>query len=186
MAHAMTVGPPLTMPFMDGHAADSETLLMLYALVRYVRPALIVEAGTYRGHAACVMGAALRDGKIDGEVWSADVVDYGAAKSVEQNGLQDFVHIYHGDFGAMLEGPLKNRLWRMAFVDSGITVDQSQDTTPPDVRSGHVALAKSRLASGGLLIVDDMAGDWTGVEALRHDAAIYLSQGRGIVLDQSR
>lgn len=170
----------LVMPGLDGHAGAEETLGLLYWLVRIIRPALVVEAGTYMGHGACTMGRALKDAGVDGEVWSADTFDYGAQKSVEQNDLQDIVHLYRGDFCEMLE-KLAPRRMRFAFIDSGPT---DQVGTAPDIRLLHVEAGLKRMQSGGILVVDDASGQWTGVETIRMDASILMSQGRGLALYQ--
>ena len=170
----------IDMPGLDGHSGDHETLTLLYALVRYIKPALIVEAGTYMGHATVTMAHALKEGKIDGEIWTADIYDYGAKASVERNGFSEYVKFFDGDFTDMLEGPLKDRKYRMAFVDSG---PSCQVETAVDVRHRHALRALESLAPSGLMVVDDAAGDWSGVEEIRK-LGIYLPTGRGLVLVQ--
>ena len=176
----------LTMPEPDGHASDLGMLHLLYGLVMYVRPALIIEAGTYKGHAAATMALALRDSGTDGEVWTADVKDYGARGYIAANGLSTFVHYYDGDFEAMLAGPLKDRRWRFAFVDSGLIVN-GDTPAEEDMRQRHLAAAKQGLVTGGVIVVDDAASTgWNGAKALREEAGIYLANGRGVALVQSR
>lgn len=176
----------LILPGLDGDACDMDTLHFLYGLVGYLRPSLIVEAGTYRGHGSSVMGEALRANKIDGEVWSADVEGYDAAQTVTQNDLQDYVTLYRGDFKAMLDGPLVHRKIRMAFVDSGRVVLNDGEKVADDVRSTHVWAAYERLAPGGVVVVDDMNGQWVGVEDIRQRASVYLTTGRGMAIVQRR
>jgi predicted O-methyltransferase YrrM len=173
---------PITIAASDGHSADPETLHLLYGLVRYMRPSLVVEAGTYQGHATCAMAGAMRDAEIEGEVWSADIEDYGAAKAVTENGLDEWVRLCHGDFGEMLSGSLARRKWRLAFVDSGLVVGKDV-TVPSNVRATHAMLAFNGLATRGLMMVDDAAGEWDGVESLRGNG-IYLPTGRGLILVQ--
>ena len=67
----------LTLPPFDDMATDVETLSLLSALVCYERPTVAVEAGTYRGHGALYMAAALKGGDIPGHVWTADPIDCG-------------------------------------------------------------------------------------------------------------
>ena len=172
----------LVLPGLDGHSAEDATLYLLFGLVKSMRPSLIVEAGTYMGHATTIMAAAMREAGIDGELWSADPMDYGALKVVEQNGLTDFVHLYRGDFNEMLEGPLKDRSFRMAFIDSG---PSSTFQTADDIRHHHCEAARKRLKAGGLMIVDDASGQWVGVEEIRDQASLYLAPGRGLALIQN-
>lgn len=176
----------LMMPVLDGHAADEPTLKLLYALVLLHRPALVVEAGTYQGHAAGVMGMAMRDAGIDGEVWTADIKDYGAWANMVDNQLTNIVTCFAGDFQDMLEGPLKGRKIRMAFIDSGLTVHTTGDELyEPAVRVRHTQVAVTNISPGGLIIVDDMSGDWVGVEEVRKRCNILLTHGRGLGLVQS-
>lgn len=168
----------------DGHACDTDTLHLLYALVRYYKPSIIVEAGTYMGSAACVMGQAMKDLGLDGQVWTADIKDYGAAGVVEKNGLQDYVTIYQGDFLDMLNGHLMHHNFRMAFIDSGLTNDDTAVMT--NVRFTHAEAAFERLKKGGVLVVDDMTGQWDGVETIKGHAGINLLTGRGLSLVQKR
>ena len=177
---------PLNLPGLDSASAESGALHILYGLVLYLRPALIVEAGTYRGHASCVMGGALRDGGIDGEVWTADVEGYDATETVERNGLVDHVRLFHGDFVDMLDGPLGSRRPRIAFIDSGAVYAEDGQMLPcePGLRIRHVRAALRAVAPRGLVVVDDASGQWDGVEGLRGQASLYLSQGRGLAIVQ--
>ena len=173
----------VTLPTPDSHAADSETMFMLYGLVRYLKPSLIIEAGTYMGHAACTMACALRDAEVDGEIWTADVKDYGAQANVDQNDLSAFVHVFQGDFGAMLAGPLKDRKARLAFIDSGLVVDPQPMPVMTNLRHTHVQLALGHMVSGGVMVIDDCAGTWDGVEEIRQ-LGLYLFKGRGMAIVQ--
>lgn len=44
----------------EGWTAEVETIEFLYGLVRLIKPRVVVETGTWHGHAACAMGEALR------------------------------------------------------------------------------------------------------------------------------
>ena len=51
---------PQQWSMIDGNTAEVETLEFLYSLARLVKPKLIVETGTWHGHAAVAFGRALR------------------------------------------------------------------------------------------------------------------------------
>ena len=167
----------LILPPLDGHAAEDATLHLLHGLVLLLRPALIVEAGTYKGHAACVMGKALRDSQTDGEVWTADVTDHGAQECVTRNGLGRWVHCYHGDFGDML-ATLAGRTWRLAFIDSGPTFEVE---APQNIRTTHAQAAYDGLGPEGMMVIDDVWGEWIGVETWRARGFV-IPGGRGVAL----
>lgn len=172
----------ISLPGLDGSSAEVPMLYILYGLVRQLKPSLIVEAGTYMGHATTIMAAALRDEKLDGEVWSADPVDYGAQKVLDDNGLSGYAKLYRGDFADMLNGPLAGRNARLAFIDSGPVHGSIETLT--SIRIMHFNAALNRVRSDGLLVVDDAVGDWVGVEHVRNLPGIYLPQGRGLKLVQ--
>lgn len=179
------MGSELILPSFDGDACDQETLHIVYAFTSYLKPALIVEAGTYRGHAACSMGSALRNGRIDGEVWTADIEGYDAAVSVAKNGLEAQIKLFRGDFTDMLDGPLKDRSIRMAFIDSGRVVIDGIDVEQ-EIRSRHIQAVWPRLQVGGIMIVDDVNGNWKNVAGVRETANILLTTGRGMAIVQRR
>jgi predicted O-methyltransferase YrrM len=51
---------PQRWSMIDGWTAEIEVLEMLHALVRLIKPDMVVETGTWRGYAAIAMGQALR------------------------------------------------------------------------------------------------------------------------------
>lgn len=178
------------LPTPDATSADMGSLYLLYGLVSFLRPALIVEAGTYKGHATLVMAKALRDNGVDGEVWSADPKDYGAQQLIEGTDLADYVRLYHGDFADMLNGPLAERKIRFAFVDSGPIVDEKQmpePGCPGNLRIEHFNALLGKLPSHGIIAVDDVGtGGWPGCEEIKQMASLFLPQGKGIAIVQRR
>lgn len=161
---------------------------LLYSLVRYRKPTLIVEAGTYRGHATCAMALACKQNGV-GNVYSADIEDYRAADAIEANGLAEYVTLFHGDYGAMLE-QFNMRSIELAFIDSGPTVAPAGETSPSvmsNIRFLHAEATGSRLAVGGMMVIDDMrTNEWYGAKELRETAGLYLNAGRGIAIVQRR
>lgn len=176
----------VSLPSFDGDGCDEATLVMLYAMVRYIRPALVIEAGTYRGAAACTTALAMKDGGIDGEIWTADVKGYDAEDIIRSNGMQDIVNLYRGDFVDMLNGPLLGRKARFAFIDSGKTVqlhgEEEDAGTPSNIRMTHLQAALKTLQIGGVVAVDDASGEWDHVDWVRANAGVYIPNHRGLAL----
>ncbi len=176
-----------------GTASEVAMLYWLYGLVFYMRPTLIVEAGTFEGHATIVMATALRDAKIPGLIYTADVDDYSVMPNCERNGVQDYVKPFWGDYCDLLDGPLAGRSIDLAFIDSGPCICKGE--VPPErlieitMRSRHIKATLPRLAPNGVVVVDDMAAAddaWLGVKEFRDIAGLYLSAGRGMALLQRR
>ena len=166
-------------PGNDMTGAEAELLSLLYALVVYCRPHLIVEAGTYRGLGAVAMATAVRDHNMRAHVWTADVRDYGQAARMREHGVEHLVTCCQCDFTEML-----TRLPRVpdfAFVDSGAVVDEdgTLTNTEPALRLRH--FQSLTLAPGGLIAVDDTASEWPGRdEIVKH--GLTLPVGRGVTL----
>jgi hypothetical protein len=165
----------------DNTAAEPELLSLLFALVGYCRPAVIVEAGTYKGHATMAMAAALKHYKIRGRIWTADVQDYGQRDTVASNEMGHLVTCHIGDLEAMLErsGPPD-----FAFLDSGPTVDTTTGVTTnhePGIRQRHFQAVRRVMAKGSLIVVDDTASEWIGREEIAR-AGITLLAGRGVTI----
>lgn len=62
----------------DGTASEVEMGDLLYGLVRMLKPDLVVETGTYKGHSTWRIAEALHKNKM-GSVITCDIADYGAS-----------------------------------------------------------------------------------------------------------
>lgn len=162
----------------DTVASHPDTWDVLAMLVRALRPAVVVEAGTYRGHATFAMAEAMWSADIDGHIYTADVEDHDIWPTLDNAGLVDYVTYHHGRFEQMLEnvpGPIN-----IAFIDA------SEDATP-DLRIRYVNAVVPRLAPHGVVVVDDATDDgWPGAEVLRKSCGLYLPLGHGLAIYQMR
>ncbi len=65
---------------LDGHlgyaSVELEVGRLWYALVRLLRPRVVLETGTHRGYSTCNLAAALRDLGQDGHVWTIDPIEH--------------------------------------------------------------------------------------------------------------
>jgi predicted O-methyltransferase YrrM len=152
-------------PF-DSHATDYETLGFLFALLEYVKPRVIVEAGTYRGHFAVGAARVLPDSLV----FTSDIKCHETLP--EPPNLAAFL----GDFEAMLDA-IDVAPFDFAFIDSG---------PPPGGESGvrlrHWRIAKERAAPGAILVCHDMnALGWTGGPEIAAEG-ILMPGGRGITI----
>lgn len=156
----------------DDTTSDPRMLDVLSALVSFTAPQVIVEAGTYRGWGLMTLAETLRVYDLPGHVWSADPVDYGVQELVDQAGLTDRVTLIHAPFEQLLaELPAPPDF---AYIDCS-------DLHEPSLRLRYATMALERMASGGLICVDDAAGDWPGAKALRR-LGLYLPNVRGLVV----
>lgn len=153
---------------LDKIASDIETLNTLFILLGYIRPTLIVEAGTYRGHFS--VGAA----RIlpESNVWTADI-----KQQFEDPKLENF-HFHEGDFEEMLEWIPK---FDFGFIDSGPPWHGGEDPKPETgLRLSHWYAAWEKLEVGGLLVCHDtVRHDWLGGDEIVAGGTT-LRVGRGI------
>jgi predicted O-methyltransferase YrrM len=147
---------------------EPETLALLFELIGYIKPAVIVEAGTWRGDFAIV--AAWRC--PESRVYTADVI-----QAAPDPGLPNLT-FYHGDFGAMLKtvGPFD-----FAFIDSG------PDEHEPGLRWRHWSHALLKVRPGGFVACHDVIHtDWVGGPEIAGTASLVLAGGKGLALWQKR
>jgi hypothetical protein len=176
-------------------ATDIETLQVLYGLVKYLEPSLIIESGTYMGHFPLFAQTA-SPGSL---IYTADPRQYHEKSLVEmykENGLDPSMLVeYRGTFAEMLE-EYRDRLYKkvkLAFVDSGppfshdgrLFLDEN-DETVHSIRWHDYQLAKEYVGYGGIIISHDMnQAGWPGHRDM-WDEGIHLNGGRGITLHQVR
>ena len=154
---------------LDGHATDPETFALLFEVLTYVRPHVIVEAGTYRGHFAFGAARLLPEARV----FSSDIVKADCGRPATPANLTLFV----GDFEAMLatltEAP------DFAFVDSGGGDEEG-------VRLRHWRAAQAGVRVGGLVACHDTLADgWMGGREIGGQG-VRLQGGRGLTLWQRK
>lgn len=158
----------------DLMASSPETVDLLCSLVLLLRPAVIVESGTYQGHAALAMAQACKEAQ-SGHLWTADVEDYcvqGMSTAIAAARLTDWITYDTVGYEAMLEAH--------DLRDIGLAWLDASHTDHPHLRTRHLALTRPRMAATGLILMDDLAEDWPGAHALRAQADLYLPFGRGL------
>jgi predicted O-methyltransferase YrrM len=161
----------------DTTASHPETWDFLAQLVTGLNARTVVEAGTYRGHAALAMAEAMRVGCIDGCIYTADVVDHGVEALAEQAGLSRYLSFTRDRFETMVE-PLDGI--DLAFIDA------SEEQTPA-LRIDYLNLVWEKLAPNGVAVVDDATNDeWPGAALLREKCGLYLPGGHGLAIFQKK
>ncbi len=157
----------------ESHSVDGPTLDLLYELLRFMQPGIIVEAGTFQGSFALIARAACPDAKI----YTADIVPYEQHEGIEN------VTFFWGDSNDMLKRYDIQGV-DFAFIDSGPPA-MLDDQWGTNVREMHYEAAKERMAPGGVIATHDTVSlEWQGAERIVGDASIQLNSGRGLSLRQ--
>jgi predicted O-methyltransferase YrrM len=162
------------LPPLDTTATDEGSLMFLFALAFYLKPKVVVEAGTYQGHFSVVLARLLPDC----HVWTADPYTRMSESSSPSN-----LHFVQGDFDEMLNARpiLKGRV-DFAFIDSGPPMAVEE----PEVRWRHWTSCKAFMRSGGVMACHDTntASEWPrGMEIASE--SMRLDGGRGVCLWQA-
>src|SRR5512146_2732868 len=157
----------------EGDPSGQRTVDVLWALVRFTVPAVVVEAGTHHGHTALALAHALESAGVPGHVWTADTAESGVLANAEKLRLAHRITFFKGDFLDMLPGipePIE-----FAYLDAGPDTD--------GLRWRHFQGMRDRLAPGALVATDDVAGSWPHVEDFQ-TLGFYFPQLRGLSLWQ--
>ena len=88
----------------DGNSMEIEGAELLWATVRYIKPLVVVETGTYFGFAAACIALALQQNGL-GHLWSVEIDADNVVKATDclqradvmSPGLQACVTVVHGD-----------------------------------------------------------------------------------------
>ena len=151
-------------------------------------PVTVVEAGTFKGDFAIGAADVMKQLERGGKVFTADPMDYGVEARFKKEGFEDYIEYWKGDFGEML---VKRKLWDidLAFIDSGPIEDIMEDRElfmkERGIRFKHYQAVLPRMASGGLVVVDDMTNiGWSDSEKILEDADLFLKGGRGLTIKQ--
>ena len=181
----------LKQPPLDDTATDPETLEFLYHLIRYLKPRVIVESGTYMGHFTLVALAASPTSFL----YTADprqYYTYSAKEMAEQNGISTKRLVeFRGTFHEMLaEHPFLTEGVNLAFIDSGPPYGDSDFVDPKEathkIRWQDYQAVKNYMAYNGIIISHDMnACGWPGHKEIL-DEGILLPGGRGITMHTVR
>lgn len=162
--------------YLDTITSHPDIWDLLVELMLANDPKVIVEAGTYRGHATFAMAEALRIAGKEAHIYTADTDDHHVPDLLEQVELSAYVTCHHGPFAEMLEAvpdPID-----FAFIDAS-SIDNAA------LRIDCLNLVGPRLAPWGLIVVDDSTDDgWQGAKVLRDNCALYLKVGRGLTVFQ--
>lgn len=186
MPEALFANRMQDLPAWDAESTEVETIDFLLALLLYFRPAVIVEAGTYRGHFA--VPAARVAAHWGGCVWTWDPMYYKwleGLKSCPRN----LVYI-QDDF--VLDGlPQPD----FCFIDSGRARHINPDGTTASafvhplshdigIRERHVAEARQYHVLNTVIAIHDMntAADWRGgIEIASHCFRFMVGRGLGLL-----
>ena len=161
----------------DTVSSHPELWDFLAVLVEATDAQLVVEAGTYRGHATFAMAEAMRQRGKGGHIYTSDVQDHGVVDVLDAVGLTSvsFVQTRFEHMVNALDGEID-----LAFIDAS-------EIETPSLRIDYVNLLVPRMRSRGVIVVDDCADDaWPGAKILRDACSMYLPLGRGTTVFQKR
>ena len=154
---------------LDAVATDADSLYFLFGLISFLKPKVVVEAGTWKGHFSLTLVQIMPSITI----YTADPIRF-----MKDSGPLQY---YQGDFVDMLE------LYKLdsidfAYIDSGPPCTSDWDN---GVRWRHYQAVIPRMAPGGLIVSHDMNNrDWEGADKIHELADIYLPAGRGLTIQQ--
>ena len=165
----MTEGLEFKFKDLDEVATDAASLYFLFALISFLNPKVVVEAGTWKGHFSLTLAQIMPSIAI----YTADPIRF-----MKEPGLLQY---YQGDFVDMLESYKLDSI-DLAYIDSGPPCSSDWDH---GIRWRHYQAVIPRMAPGGLIISHDMNDrDWEGADKIFELASIYLSAGRGLTIQQ--
>lgn len=133
-------------------ASGSEFLEWLSTYLIWVRPGIVVEAGTFQGHFALVAAKTAQLHSIPMKIWTADVSDFGVAQRITEFELAEYITALQCDFERMLDEHIGIASVELAYIDSGPTDGVE---TSDDIRWKHLQAVMPYMKRGGLIIVDD-------------------------------
>lgn len=171
----------------DGEASEVEVLEFLYALVRMLKPRMVLETGTYLGYGAYCLACAVRENGF-GAVHTAEPspeVRQRAQQFLQAQGFADVVAVY-GCTGEELIARMQAEV-DFAFLDSEL-----------DTRIGEMRILLPKLSARGIVAVHDgntfhdrpgTGGPRTPFHdfAVQHDLQLLnLDTPRGLILCRPR
>ena len=105
----------------DGYTAEVEVLDFLYAFVRMIKPARVLETGTWFGRSAMAIASALRDNGFGHllTIEQSNEVAEVALKNIQQENLAEFISLRVGNSLGIEVG---QESYDFAFFDSDVSV----------------------------------------------------------------
>lgn len=167
-------------------ATEPEICELLAALVMVRQPRLVVEAGTFRGHAALAMADACRR-TGSGRVVTFDPTDHGVQQYIDANGLREWCTYVCGPFTVPPNEPVD-----FAFVDA--SAPDSKGNMNARLRWECFEALMPRMSPGGLICAHDTlwpAEPWFDDEGgesmhrIRRVSALNLDCMRGLSVYQA-
>lgn len=160
----------------DEQGAEQETSEFMYGLIRLIKPAVVVETGSYLGDTTIAIAKALRENN-HGKLYSCDV-DGSYVKEVNEwlvrEGLQDWGQVLLIT-GQELIAQLGNQI-EFAFIDSG---------GEKGVREGEIKILIPFMKPLQMFALHDTAPQHVGMNAVANAITlpkVYFNTPRGLTL----
>ena len=159
----------------DPDAISTQTVNALAALFATERPQVIVEAGTYKGSFAMTAAVLLPTATI----LTADPIAHNWSGALEKNTLTHPERLirHQGDFAELAHAyPDIVGKVDFAFIDSGWPMLNYE----AGMRVRHFRLAQQWVRPDGLVVIDDLHGDWDGRDEIARTCCLVLNTDRGL------
>lgn len=158
-------------PYPD--ALESGLLQFVAEMLWLLKPKVIVEAGTYRGHFAAVASASCPSAIV----WTADPNTFELHEAAHAPNVKHF----RGDFDHMLDQHVGLQSVDIAMIDSGPAEGTTVDDL--DMRWRHFNSVKAYMKHGGLILIDDTDGNWNHVDDIKTQGVTFYGK-RGLTVVQ--
>ena len=152
--------PDYAYPAWDRMAIDQGVPYLLGALVSALQPRIVVEAGTYKGHAALSIASTLKAIKR-GHLHTADPIEQNVTALFQKNDLTEYATYHLATYEDMLERVAPYGGVDLAFVDaSGSPEDRTMRMRHPN--HDETALVAEALAAHARLTGSQQASTSPG------------------------
>jgi caffeoyl-CoA O-methyltransferase len=147
---------------------------LLQFVSRMIRPKKVLEVGGFTGYASICLADGLDEGGTLHTIEVNDELGWIMRKHFQLAGLEDRVHLYIGDAGAVV--PTLDGGFDLVFLDAG-KLDYAS----------HYALCLDKMTSGGFMLIDNVL--WDGKVAggdQKDETAVVLRAFNQMVADDPR
>lgn len=159
---------------LNDESISEDTLRVAAKILELRQPAIIVEAGTYKGTFAITAAAVCKEARV----YTADAIDHNWRWLLERNKVADRVFFVNADFEQLVVVyPEIVGQVDFAFIDSGWPMIKHEG----GVRLRHFQAAQHWLKPGGAMLIDDMhKREWPGAEEIAEQCCVILPTDRGL------
>ena len=116
--------------FGGGWAVEVEVGELLHALVRTIKPDVIVETGTHKGFSALMMAKAIQQNG-NGHLYTVDMADHGVRALFERFGVSSFITFYKAKSTDVLQSMPRTRKVDFLWLDA----DHAEESVLAEIKT---------------------------------------------------